>query len=150
MGGSTVLLLVLMVATVLGLAPLLCAFQSWRLADSFAFIWYTLTTIGLGDTTVNPLHPVIASVIVVMLFFIGVSAARALVCSVHNATAVLEQSISGVSHLHGTGRSVFTDALDPLTTSRAGARELNPIVPDGLVSGQEERTRQIPFSSGAQ
>lgn len=133
---SLLLILLLLTVSILGLAPCLATYQSWSLADAFSFIWYTMTTIGLGDVTVAPRHPLLAAGVLLLLLFIGASAGRAIVCSVQRGAAFLEQFLSSAPGIHGSEISVFTEALDRLTNSSASAVELDQAGAENLVSGQ--------------
>jgi len=111
-------ILCLLLVAILGTAPLLMTFQSWSLGDSLCFIWYTLTTIGLGDVTVEPRHPLVASMVLLLLLLIGASSCRALVCSVQRAAAFLEEYLSGDATAPATQCSEFTETLDRLANAR--------------------------------
>merc|ERR1712232_1010975 len=89
---------------------------------------YTLTTIGLGDNTVELRHPIIASSTLVLLILIGASAARALICAMQRVAAFFEQRLEeGLrSRLsRSSSRDRFLKALDPIvTTTDRGGTEL--------------------------
>jgi len=122
---SMLLLLSLILATIAGLTPLLMVVEGWTAEDALGFVWYTLTTIGLGDKTMDLTHPTFAVCIIVMVLLLGTAAAQALMNGMQRAAEVVEKRVGA-----------DTWALDDVLT---GLRKRSTGV-GGMLGGEDEES----------
>merc|ERR1712039_9515 len=94
--------------------------EGWACEDAWSFTWYTLTTIGLGDKTMDLTHPFFAMAILVLLLLLGTAAAQALMHGMQRAASVIERAMAGESM---SGKNGLDEVLDRLAQNNK-SREL--------------------------
>lgn len=129
---ALLMLLLVILAAIACMVPLLIIVEGWAVDEAACFIWYTLTTIGLGDRTMDLSHPALAVLILVVLVLLGTTAARVLMHSAQRATLYLARTMADgvVSTLSGTDalkhhpRAALGEVLDRMAERRGGVETL--------------------------
>merc|ERR1719230_185280 len=75
---ALLLLLSIICCVTTALVPLLMAIEGWKPEDAWSFVWFTMTTVGLGDKTMDLRHPVLSIIVLLGLILLGTAAAQAL------------------------------------------------------------------------